>query len=83
MTDNSEWFAPKRFGYGTSYPISWQGWALTIGFVALVIGLGIIFRERRLQLVAALVPVVIAFIIICARTTKGGWRWRWGEKDET
>lgn len=81
MTDDPEWFAPKRYGYGAGLPISWQGWALTIAFLAFVIGFSILFREHRLQLIAALVPIALVYIVICARTTKGGWRWRWGEKD--
>lgn len=81
MNDGPEWFAPKRFGYGAGLPISWQGWALTIGFVALAIGLGLLFRGEPLKLVSILAPFLIAFIVICARTTRGGWRWRWGNED--
>lgn len=81
MTDNPEWFAPKRYGYGSGRPISWQGWALTILFVATVIGFSILFRKNRLQLLGALVPIVLVYTLVSARTTKGGWRWRWGEKD--
>jgi hypothetical protein len=81
MSDGPEWFAPKRYGYGSGKPISWQGWALTLGFVALAVGLGVRFPERPLQLFAIMAPLVITFCVICARTTKGGWRWRWGDDD--
>ena len=81
MSDGPAWFAPKRYGYGAGLPISWQGWALTLGFVAMAILLSVKFAERPLELFAALAPFVIAFTVICARTTRGGWRWRWGEKD--
>ncbi len=81
MSDGPEWFAPKRFGYGAGLPIRWQGWALTIAFVGLVIALGAAFRDKPETLLAALAPFTIAFIVICARTTRGGWRWRWGEDD--
>lgn len=82
MSEGPEWFAPKRYGLGAGMPISWQGWALTTGFVAVAIALALIFRHHPQQLFAALAPFVIAFTVICARTTKGGWRWRWGGKDE-
>ena len=36
MSDGPEWFAPKRYGLGST-PITWQGWALTFGFVAITI----------------------------------------------
>jgi hypothetical protein len=81
MSDGPEWFAPKRYGYGSGPPISWQGWALTLGFVAISIPVAVWFAHRPLELIAALAPITIVFIIICARTTRGGWRWRWGEKD--
>jgi prolipoprotein diacylglyceryltransferase len=82
MTDGPEWFAPKRYGYGSGLPISWQGWLVTIGFLAIVFTLVFALRERPMQLVAALVPITLVFMVIAARTTKGGWRWRWGDSDE-
>ena len=83
MSDGPEWFAPKRYGYGSGPPISWQGWALTIGFVAIAIGLSVTFHQDKLRLFAALAPFLIVFMVICARTTRGGWRWRWGDRDES
>jgi len=81
MSDGPEWFAPKRYGYGAGLPISWQGWALTIGFVLLTILVALGFGNRPIQLVAAIIPLTVAFVVISARTTRGGWRWRWGEED--
>ena len=43
MTDGPEWFAPKRYGYGAGLPISWQGWAIAVVFLALVAGLAFFF----------------------------------------
>jgi hypothetical protein len=80
MSDGPEWFAPKRYGYGAT-PISWQGWALTLGFVAIMILIAITFAARPVQLIAVGVPLTVAFMVICARTTRGGWRWRWGDDD--
>ncbi len=81
MSDSPEWFAPKRYGYGVGPPITWQGWALTLGFVALAIAVSLMFHHQRLKLIAVLAPIFVAFLVICARTTRGGWRWRWGERD--
>jgi hypothetical protein len=80
VTDGPEWFAPKRYGYGAT-PVTWQGWALTLGFVAAAIGISVKFQRSPLQLAAVMVPLVVVFTVICARTTRGGWRWRWGERD--
>ena len=81
MSDGPEWFAPKRYGYGAGLPISWQGWALTIGFVLLAIALGLTIGDRPLQFIAVMIPFTVLFIVITARTTSGGWRWRSGEED--
>ena len=81
MSDGPEWFAPKRYGIGTGVPISWQGWAVTLGFVAVVAVVSLLFRNEKPKLFATLAPVVVAFLVICARTTRGGWRWRWGNED--
>jgi hypothetical protein len=82
MSDGPEWFAPRRYGYGSALPISWQGWAVTIAFVAIAIGTSVRFGQRPLQLLAIMAPVLFAFCVICARTTRGGWRWRWGDDDQ-
>ena len=37
MTDDSEWFAPKRYGIGAGLPISWQGWATDARLIAAVV----------------------------------------------
>jgi hypothetical protein len=79
--DRPEWFAPKRYGYGSGTPISWQGWAITTAFVALAMLIALKFADRPLLVFAALAPLTIVLMVICAKTTRGGWRWRWGEKD--
>jgi hypothetical protein len=81
LSDGPEWFAPKRYGYGTGIPISWQGWALTIAFIGVTIALCLLFKDDPVRLIAALTPFVIAFVVVAARTTRGGLRWRWGDDD--
>jgi len=81
MSDDPEWFAPKRYGYGTGIPISWQGWVLTIGYILMAAGLAFALARRPLVLIAAIILPTVAFLVVSAKTTRGGWRWRWGEKD--
>lgn len=81
MSEPGEWFAPKRYGIGPGLPISWQGWAITIGFVAAVVALVSAFRGQPLQLIAAAIPLTLAFVVVAARTTRGGLRWKWGEDE--
>jgi hypothetical protein len=81
VSDGPEWFAPKRYGYGAGLPISWQGWALTLGYIVLLMALALAVGGRPLAMIAAFIPPTVAFIVISARTTRGGWRWRWGDDD--
>jgi hypothetical protein len=43
--------------------------------------ISVTFARRPLQMVAILIPLIVAFIVLCARTTRGGLRWRWGDED--
>jgi uncharacterized membrane protein HdeD (DUF308 family) len=81
MSDGPEWFAPKRYGYGSGLPISWQGWALTLGFGAVTFVVALAFATKPLVMLAIMIPLLAVFIVITAKTTRGGWRWRWGGDD--
>ena len=72
------WFVPKRYGYGAT-PVSWQGWAITVAFIALALWVIIYFAGRPDIEIAILVPATIALLVVTAKKTRGGWRWRWGE----
>jgi hypothetical protein len=82
MSDGPEWFAPKRYGFGSGLPISWQGWAVSLAYLALVAGIALTLSDRPTAMIAALILPTAALMVICARTTRGGWRWRWGEDDD-
>ncbi len=77
MSDGPIWFAPKRYGWGAT-PVSWQGWAIMIGFIAIGIGAGRFFADRPIVVAAIVVPAMIVLLVITVKTTRGGWRWRWG-----
>lgn len=81
MSDEHEWFAPKRYGYGAGVPIRWQGWALCAGYGLLCVCAALLFAREPLVMVALLVPLTVTLIVITARTTRGGWRWRWGDEE--
>jgi hypothetical protein len=81
MNEGTEWFAPKRFGYGAGLPVARQGWAVLIAYLTIVIGSWLLFSRRPLALVGIVVPATALLIVITARTTRGGWRWRWGKED--
>ena len=80
MSDRAEWFAPKRYGYGAGLPIAWQGWAVLAAFLAYCFVVSTVI-DKPGETIALVVPAAVAFVTVVAKTTRGGWRWRWGERD--
>jgi len=83
MDDGSgpEWFAPKRFGYGGGRPISWQGWLVVAVYVGIALAAARLIGAKPLAMAGVLVPATAVLILIVAKTTRGGWHWRWGGED--
>ncbi len=74
------WWAPKRYGYGAGLPISWQGWIVTLAYcLAVTLSAWLILPRSIVAFVAIVLSATAALVLICARKTRGGWRWRWGE----
>ncbi|WP_242184952.1 hypothetical protein [Sphingomonas sp. CARO-RG-8B-R24-01] len=80
MRDSNDgyWFVPKAFGIGAT-PVTWQGWALTIGFVVLAM-LAVTQLPNRVAQTGVLLALILLFTLIAIRKTRGGWSWRWGER---
>lgn len=81
-----DWFLPKTYGYGAGRPIAWQGWVLLLAFIALIVGLALLapFADDYRKITALLALMALstaAFVTIVHRRTRGGWRWRWGDRD--
>jgi hypothetical protein len=81
MTDPPHWFAPKRIGYGAGLPIAWQGWAMLSSYLVLILLAGWLLSPWPALFLSILIPATAMLIIVSARTTRGGWRWRWGDPD--
>lgn len=85
FSDDKPWFAEKRFGYGAGLPIAWQGWVLSLSYVGVMIGLGFVAKGARdealVGVIAGMLLATAALIVITKARTRGGWRWRWGERD--
>lgn len=81
MSDRPEWFAPKRYGLGAGFPIVWPGWVLLFMFLVLILAASLLLNKSALALGVVVGMLTFVLLVIAARTTKGGWRWRWGEKE--
>lgn len=77
MSDG-DWFAPKKLGYGAGLPITWQGWVLTIGYsLTVIVAAGTLVPRHPAIAIGVIVPLTLAFMVLCAQHTRGGWKWRW------
>ena len=79
--DGPDWFAPKRYGYGSGWPIRREGWAVTIAYLVLLALASLLLPYGWMAYISVVAAITIAFVVIVARTTRGGFRWRWGEDD--
>jgi len=79
------WFKPKRYGYGAT-PVTWQGWAFTLGTVAAMVAVSVYLRltephDWALAAMFGFDVLALAFLfIVSRRKTEGGFRWRWGDR---
>jgi hypothetical protein len=79
------WFKPKRYGYGAT-PVTWQGWAVTLGTVIVMLSAASVVVMTGFRGHSAL-AALLAIYAICIGTlwfisrgkTDGEWRWRWGK----
>lgn len=78
LFNDTLWFAPKRFGFGSGFPITWQGWLVTIALIgSLIVSVKLLDGLIRFVVVVA---AIVAYLVICYWKTRGGWRWRWGSR---
>lgn len=76
--DKGPWFRAKRFGYGSGLPFKWQGWALFLTHMALIVGLTLLLADKPLIFVPLVLFLALAPMPIYAARTEGGWKWRNG-----
>lgn len=78
------WFRTKQYGYGASLPCSWEGWAVLVLFIGVMIGLSALpvplTQPHRWLGVALRIGLVIGFIVLVWRKSDKPWGWRWGGK---
>jgi len=75
------WFPAKRYGWGWGPPVTWQGWAVLVVWIAAVIVASIVTlgSAQRWELFAwAMVILVVAIVVVCWITGEPP-RWRWGK----
>jgi hypothetical protein len=74
------WFRAKRYGYGWGLPCRWQGWAVLIGYAALILARKAIIPRDATATALYVLGLTAALIVIC-RLKGPPPKWRWGEED--
>lgn len=77
------WFKAKTYGYGW-YPCSWEGWVVTLIYLAVVVGFTFVLNvsaQGPIEAIEYLVAVAAATAILIYVCFKKGEpaRWRWGK----
>ena len=76
------WFPAKRYGWGWGVPVRWEGWAVLVGFVALIVLGAFLFPPRRALALYLAYVVVLAVLLTFICWLKGEPpRWRWGDEE--
>lgn len=83
------WFKRKLYGWGW-VPVTWQGWAVTFIFVALIIINAIRFnpeihteKEVLMKFIPQTVVLILILIGICyLKGEKPRWQWGFPKKEE-
>jgi hypothetical protein len=81
MQDEKQyWFPAKSFGWGWGLPVTWQGWLVLAGFIALV-ALGTVLLEPATHVLAFGIYVgILALLLVAVCWIKGEPpSWRWGK----
>ncbi len=84
MKDKNYWFSAKRYGWGWGPPVTWQGWAILIAFLVLVIMVGPLIFNPVIDMAGYLTYVaMLTFVFIAICWWKGEKpAWRWGDKKD-
>ena len=78
MAQPPYWFPAKRYGWGWGAPIARQGWAVLLGFNALLSACAFLLPPgvNTLGFVASVFVLCVALLAVCfLKGEPAGWRW--------
>jgi hypothetical protein len=71
------WFRAKRYGWGWGRPLTWEGWTVLAGYLALVLAPLAMGESGAGLSVAAAVIGAPLLLLVCYRKGEPP-KWRWG-----
>jgi uncharacterized membrane protein YhaH (DUF805 family) len=73
------WFPAKKYGVGWGFPITWQGWAVFLAYIALMLLGGLLLKKSPFMIIPFVIYVFILsgilFFICCKKGEKPDARW--------
>ena len=72
------WFHAKRYGWGWGLPATWEGWAVLLGAIAVILVSGLVLPLAASLLISGIAVVVILWAGFAHGPPP---RWRWGSRD--
>ena len=65
--DPNYWFPAKRYGWGWSLPITWQGWLVFAAFFGLIVAGVFLFPPRKalVTFIGYVVVLIVVLIAVC------------------
>jgi hypothetical protein len=76
------WFRAKRYGWGWGLPLTWQGWAVFVGWFAVFIPATVHFIPRR-PAAFMVFTLLMGLLLVAICYLKGEPpRWRSGDRSE-
>jgi drug/metabolite transporter (DMT)-like permease len=83
LADRKYWFPAKRYGWGWSFPNSWEGWVVLAVFAGLLAPGSFIFPpSTHIWAYLGYVAVLCGLLIGVCWLKGEPPRWRWGGEDE-
>ena len=83
------WFRPKRRGIGIGLPIHWKGWVTLLLYMGAIVAMPWVYvtylgiPDEFVYRLIGVTVLSVPFLWVVIRKTRGGWRWRSGEDDES
>ena len=74
------WFRVKRYGVGAGLPCSWEGWAVTAAFLAVIFAVGVLTGEHTGLRIATILIAAAVFCVVARLKSDAPWKWRWGRE---
>jgi len=73
------WFPAKKYGWGWSFPSTWQGWLVLAAYLAGIVSLAVFVRpdQRPVGFFVSFALLTLALLVISWFKGEPP-RWRWG-----